>query len=553
MLRFLPAATVIGLSLSLFAQTQPVSPKKAEQSPVSPALVTGRVVTETEGSPLKSARVALISEGPRQDRQIYSATSDSDGRFVLKDVAPGRYRFFASHVGFVDQSFQATAGEPGALLALKPEQKMDDVLFRMTLAAVISGRVNNEDGDPMVRTRVVALRKPSEEDEEDSFLREQQLLAVASAQTDDRGQYRIFGLAPGEYYIQASDSLVPDFGTAVSQSFWVLRDLGTEYAPVYYPGVAQEDQAQLLSLKPGSEVQADFSMQRVKTAELAGHVIGPEGFAKGVVVSLENTGHNDFGFNRSDTTDENGSFRFKNVTPGSYVILAYQRRDGMMNAQGRQKIEVGGENIDSITLTLGGGATFQGRITLAGPGPPALDQIGVALIPAEDGEGFGGHGQVKKDGSFEITSVSDGSYAINVWGLERDWYIKSARSGAEDLLEKGLQVEHRKGGRLEIVLSPASAQLEGSVTQNDKPVIGAPVGLVPDPKTPYNRFRSRSIRTDQMGRFVITGVPPGKYRVVARSPSVPGGRPRKSDPQSVTVSEREHASVEIKIPKPETE
>ena len=48
---------------------------------------------------------------------------------------------------------------------------------------------------------------------------------------------------------------------------------------------------------------------------------------------------------------------------------------------------------------------------------------------------------MKKDGTFQITSVKDGDYAINVWGLEHDWFVKSARLGPNELLEKGLQVE----------------------------------------------------------------------------------------------------------------
>src|SRR5205807_10270303 len=81
----------------------------------------------------------------------------------------------------------------------EPGQKISDVLFRMTAAAVITGRVNNEDGEPMIRVQVVALRRPTEEETEEDIpfaSRKQTLIPVASSQTDDRGQYRIFGVKP---------------------------------------------------------------------------------------------------------------------------------------------------------------------------------------------------------------------------------------------------------------------------------------------------------------------------------------------------------------------
>ncbi len=105
----------------------------------------------------------------------------------------------------MDQQYQSQGTDAGAVLALKPGQKISDVLFRMTAAAVITGRVNNEDGEPMIRVQVVALRRPTEEETEEDIpfaSRTQTLIPVASSQTDDRGQYRIFGVKPGEYYIR---------------------------------------------------------------------------------------------------------------------------------------------------------------------------------------------------------------------------------------------------------------------------------------------------------------------------------------------------------------
>ena len=125
-----------------------------------------------------------------------------------------------------------------------------------------------------------------------------------------------------------------------------------------------------------------------------------------------------------------------------------------------------GENIDSLIIALGAGANFPGRVTAAGADPTELDRIRIFLFGIDEDRSFGAGGQVKKDGTFELKSVSDGDYAILVEGLEKNWYVKSVRLGADELVDKGLQLEAGgSGGRLEVVVSSASAQLQGSVSQ----------------------------------------------------------------------------------------
>ncbi len=462
--------------------------------------------------------------------------------------------------GFVERHYQSHGNDEGAVLSLNPGQKIGDVLFRMTRTAVITGHINNENGEPLIGVQIVALQKPTEDEIEDEGGRasqKQELRPVAGSHTDDRGQYRLFGLNPGEYYLRATDQVDPDSsGFPIGSDYWVQQNLGSEYAPVYYPGVGQVGQAEVISVRPGDEVQADVSMRRIKTVEIAGRVIGQDGPAKRAWVAIDAADGDGFGSRYQDTTDEKGTFRLKGIPPGSYLLMVYQRgnENYVYDISARQKLEVAGENIQSLTVTLGSGANFEGRVTVVGPGAVTLDRIRVALVAIDADEESIGHGIVKKDGTFQIKSVSDGSHKIEVWGLERGWYVKSARLGANDILENGLQVE--KGvsdGRLEIVVSSACAQLEGSVSDDDKPSTGARVRITPDPETPYNRFRLDRARTDQTGHFSFPCVPPGKYRVVARSPASAGTDSVKSESQSVTVSERDHKMIELQIVRPSRE
>jgi hypothetical protein len=335
----------------------------------------------------------------------------------------------------------------------------------------------------------------------------------------------------------------------------VRETLGSEYAPLYYPGVVQVGQAQVVSVKPGGEVQADFSMQRIKTVEIAGRVIAPDGQAKRAWVNLEPSGEDDFGSRYDAIADENGNFRLKGIPPGTYAIVVYQPEEGNdYEAHARQKVEVGGENIESLTISVASSTNFQGQVTVAGPGSVTLDQIGVAFTPIDEDGPPSREARVKKDGSFEITLVRDGNYAIRAWGLEHEWYVKSARLGPDDILEKGLQVEKgTSGARLEVVVSSASAQVDGSVTDGDQAMTGAHVRVTPDPETPFNRFRSVSARTDQTGHFSVAGLAPGSYRVTAWFRTSPGSDSLKSDPQLVTLSERDHKTVQLTVVKPQAE
>jgi Carboxypeptidase regulatory-like domain len=178
-----------GAALILLLQTSSLlSPNSGDKRPPL-CVVSGRVVTASGGSPLTSARVVLIPEHRErsQERQVYSVMSDSNGRFIIKDVPAGRYSFSARHTGYVDQLYQSHGDENGAKLALQSGQHVNDVIFRMILAAVITGRINDDDGEPMAGIQVVALRRTNEDEQEEEVweFRRQELRAVAGGQTDD--------------------------------------------------------------------------------------------------------------------------------------------------------------------------------------------------------------------------------------------------------------------------------------------------------------------------------------------------------------------------------
>ncbi len=553
------ASVCLFLVLASTAQTVLQPDKTAEKKPALCA-VSGQVLTAVEGSPLKSSRVVLLQENAGSHPQAFAANTDSDGHFEIKKITPGQYRFSASHAGYIAQQYQAKGMGSGAVLTLAPGQEVKDALFRLVRAAVVTGRVVDESGEPMARVAVTALRRLSAEEKEDRSPRErkEELTASSAAITDDRGEYRIFGLKPGEYYVKASESDTPGFfgmSNDDAVTSWNVRaTLGSQYAPVFYPGVIQVDQAQSVALGPGEEVEADFVMRHVKTVEVAGHVIAVDGRPAThayVQLYVPEAGWSD---ELGASASAKGEFSIKSVPPGSYVLSAYQFDEGS-HLMAQQKLEVGNDDMDSVVIAFGKGATIRGRIVAANAGMNALDRIRIDLEPASESDtASSAFAEVKQDGVFQITDVLDGTYALKIYGMEEGWYVKSARLGAEDVLQNGLVLEKGSSGALEIVLSSAGAQLEGAVTEHDKPVAGAQVRAKPDPETLYNRIRSTSASTDQNGHFTFTTLPPGKYRITAKLPSPSSETPEaSSEPKTVTLGEHDHQAVQLTLAGPQIE
>ena len=566
--RLILALAVAVLGNVLFAQAPTKSPDNSDKAnkPAGNCSVSGRVVSAADGTPLRSARVGLIQANERKHFQAYAATTDDRGHFELKQIEAGRYQFFASHIGYLEQQYQAKVpGEDeGAMLSLASGQEISDVLFRLVRAGVITGKVLDPSGEPMMGVTVSVLRKPTAEELEDAEpgARKQKLVSTSAGLTDDRGEYRIFGLKPGDYYVKAAESGETRYFPGQMEN-WndvvLVRELGSQYAPLFYPGVLQMDQAQAIPLGAGQEMLADFAMRRIKLTEVSGHVIGADGSPATrahVDLSVPNV-ESDWGGELGAFVDNNGEFSIKGVPPGSYVLSVWQNDQGRQYFA-RQKVEVGEGKIDSIAIALGRGAKLRGRVIATGGGTVALDRSQVVLgSTSEDETGIGGFAEVKKDGTFELDGVADGSYTLMNGGLGQGWFVKSAHVGNQDVFQNGVQVENGAAvGSLEIVIGSDGAQLEGTVTDSDKnqPLVGVQVKVRADPPTQYNLFRLREASTDQNGHYELKYVPPGKYKVSAKIPSSGGGAPAiKSDPVAVTLGDREHRALDIKLTIPKSE
>ena len=153
----------------------------------------GQGAAADTGRPVKRARVVVAGGGrPR------AATTDEQGRFRVTALPAGTYSITATKTGFVDGAFgQRRAVRTGTPVELTDGQQRADVDLKLMRGGVVTGRVLDEDGEPLARAMVTVLRQ--------QYVRgEKQLTPAGTDQSDDRGQFRVFGLPPGDYFVSAT-------------------------------------------------------------------------------------------------------------------------------------------------------------------------------------------------------------------------------------------------------------------------------------------------------------------------------------------------------------
>jgi hypothetical protein len=475
-----------------------VTPKKDECS------IAGMVVKLAGSEPLRKVTVQLESADDRT-RSIFTST-DAGGRFQLKRLDPGRYRLTVMRNGFVTQEYgQKAPDDPGSALTLRPGQDLKDLLFRLLPSAVIAGRVIDEDGEPVPWTELSALREIYSEGKRMPAME-------ATVTTNDLGEYRLFGLRPGRYFVSAMHAgRIP---LSASQS----AEQG--YAPTFYPGSPDPAKAVALTIKAGEEIPSVEIMLRPLTAfTVRGRVYNmvSKRSNAGVMVQLvpRNTGlaWNFQGGAQANVENQDGTFEIHAVLPGSYTALAYWFDEGK-RYQARQALEVGNADVDSVALTIAPGMALSGHVQWEGqPSLLARGELTVLVRGTESEHAYGSSTRVAGD-TFTLKDVSEGVYRLNVFGQSQDCFLKSVRFGGTESLDEGFTVRRGVEAALEVTLSSRGARIQGAVADADNlPAAGVWVVLVPD-EPRRNQFRLYQARTtDQYGRFDLRGVAPGSYKL----------------------------------------
>jgi protocatechuate 3,4-dioxygenase beta subunit len=512
------------------------------------ASIEGIVVKLGSGEPIANAGVRLtVQDAPRAGAPP-TAKSDSNGRFFFANVAPGTYRLFASYDGgFVPAEYgQRTPTGEGTALAIAVGQKITGVQLAMAPTGTIAGHVYDKNGEPLGNAQVMAMRQVYKDGR-------RTLTIVQMVSTDDRGEYRLFWLAPGNYYVAAKPDIsqlvmnigqpnsynapavhiTPPmrFGTyeqATDPSLKTRRLKSGEiveemYLPVYYPGTTDGQAAAAIAVPAGATVggvDVTPEIGLVRPHHIRGRIIDATTGqpARASITAVPRS--NDPSFTMpAGSSDAQGSFDLAGVAPGSYQLFVTRYGEGLVGLNGVVNVEIADKNIENFSIVIGPDFKLSGRFVME-DGSRSYPRIGgFTRDPQSVGMMPGNMGPLPPpaaDGSFTLDHVAPGDFRVTVQQLPAGGYVKSMRLGNADVLNEGLHLSGPPQGLLEIVIGTNAGNIEGSVL-NDRQQVAAngTVVLVPDPRLRQRSDLYKVVSTDNSGRFRITGVAPGDYKLFA--------------------------------------
>ena len=548
MMMTLIAALAMQTVLGVQPPPQPPAPlqQQQQQQPKATAVVRGRVIAADTNQPARRAQVRLTRTGAPGPNQQMSMTVDADGNYEFSALSPGRYLVFATKNGYVDQS---TTGQPGSgrpPLEIREGQVVDHVDFSLQRGAVITGRIFDEVGDPISGVQVTALRGQGAGDQQ-RFMQVGRMFT-----TDDLGGFRIYGLVPGEYVVQAQWR--PNMGTSAEA-------LGrTGYAPTYFPGTIDPLAAQRFALRANQSV-ADLVMSLipVATVRVSGSVVDSHGAAVssgGVMLTRASTGSPVMGpmFNSSAPLRD-GKFQLPGVSPGQYTLRVSPA--GSTGESAAMDLSVEGDDIEGLLLTTYPPSKVSGRLLVeAGAAPPPPPML--MLMPT----GQGGptfpdqRATAASDYTFDL-KAPPGIYRLQAMNLSSPWIMRAIRVGGVDVIDDGIEV---KSGRnvtgVEVELTNRTQAITVLVSASVEQLKDSAVLVFPSDAKKM-KFQQRYIRTarpGQDGRVTIGGLPPGDYNIIALEHYAPGPPPdaeflerQRPRATSFTLLEGEPRTIDLRL------
>ena len=290
----------VAVSVSpLFAQ----APPRDTASPSGTAVIRGRVIAAGDDRPLAKVEVRVFSSALKIDN---ATLTDANGRYEFTGLPAGRYTIACSRANFVRASYgQRRPLGPGTPIDVANGQVVTRIDVALQRTGAVAGRVLDEFGDPAVGVQVTPMRYQF-------FNGERRLQSSGrSATTNDIGEYRIYGLMPGRYFIAATTNR---FASGESNE-------RTAYAPTYYPGTGNLAEAQRLMVTAGQTITSiNLSLLPVTAARISGVALDEQGrpLAGATVYVTRRAGM----YGGSTQVRADGRFTLGGVTPGEYTVRA---------------------------------------------------------------------------------------------------------------------------------------------------------------------------------------------------------------------------------------
>ncbi|HYL77009.1 MAG TPA: carboxypeptidase-like regulatory domain-containing protein [Bryobacteraceae bacterium] len=466
--------------------------------------VAGVVIDSESGSPLARARVILLRSGTTIT--VATQVVGTDGRFSF-EVPQGKFSLLAG-TRDLQQTFGARTPDSrvGTSIVTGPDQNTSNLIFRWFLPGAISGRVADENREPVEGALVQLLAS--------TVTAGRRWIATAGwVRTDDRGEYRFGPLRGGSYYVAVTGTpwyarhgvnllSVPAIASLLQNS-----DPPLAYAADYYPGTPDIAGAAPMILRPGQEARADFSLSVVRGATVTVQHDGPPELKGLIGLLTEGIGGKD-GFQRQENLTGSQPFTFSAVPPGRYVVRIAGSK-GTSDYSGRRTIDVNGSDV-TVELKVRAAPAVSGTVAWKNgkAKPPGL----LASLIRED-TGATISTTVRADGSFVFPSVTVARWRPAIRSADGQFATDVHVEGAE--FDKGV-IDLQDGDVVTVRMTASDevGRLRGFVMRGDAAVEGVMVVLALA-AGPGEQVTYRGFQTDSDGSFDFENVLARDYLLFA--------------------------------------
>jgi protocatechuate 3,4-dioxygenase beta subunit len=510
------------MKTALFALIPVLALAQSPQQQPEKATLEGQLVNAVGGEGLRKVRLSLRMNVARQGAQpqqllpargqrspaaqpqptpppapaAVTVVSDLTGKFLFENLEPGNYQLTARRDGFADVTLgNQQVGKKTEPIILAPGDHKMGLLLKMIPYGAISGRLVDEDGDPIQNMAVTTMTYTYTS-------RGRELAEGMSATTDDRGEYRIFNVPPGKYFLKAGNRSLRMGG----------RDPEAKgYAPAFFPGVYQAASAASLELGPGQQMTGmSMTLRAAHLATIQGHIVAPAGTDMwvGLMVTSDNGQSSS---SSSDGVDKNtGKFKLSSVPQGALFVIAGYDVSGQ-RYRTQVPVEVGDSDIDGLELRPIAAMDVPGQLRIEGDTKLTMSQLQVMLQT----RGNSNMVTPKDDGTLLFKGVNANTYRVQP-NRAPGLYLKSVRWGNSDITDGELDLTAGlpANTELSVVLGADAAELEGVVKNDNDPAEAATVTLVPTGSHRSSPFYKSAV-TDEAGHFTIRGIAPGTYKIIA--------------------------------------
>jgi hypothetical protein len=497
-------------------------------------VIRGRVFGPN-GRTIARAQLRLVETD--SGRGVGFAATDEDGRYEFSSLAAGSYRVTAGKPGYLVMEYgQQRAFERGTLVTVRDAEVVGAIDISLPQHGSISGRLVDDNGDA-VEDAMVQLFQIRFVDGRQQLV---PVPGVAVRTSNDLGRYRLFGIPPGQYVVGAATNLT------VSRN---VTDGIPGFAPAYAPGTPNAAEARLVSVDLSQEVSdVDITFLPITTARVSGTAVSSTG------VPLHPNGT--FSLNATQRSgalaaapmrgnlNAAGEFDIKNVPPGDYVlqVVGQRNRDADEGEFAAQFLTIAGRDTRDLHLRAAPGSRLAGRVVFEGTSGALEDllagssrgsgtttlaalerrRIEVTTVPIDlDQAPLGGHvarHAVDAQGRFDLRGLT-GRRLIRLAREPAGWVLKAVLVNGVDVTDTplGFGTSDESLDGVEIVLTRRISEVSGRISDARGRPQTAYVAVFSSDRdrwTPASRF-VKFARSAVDGTFLIRGLPPGDYHVVA--------------------------------------